>query len=621
MGGSRTGTPRGARPARSAQTHVDLDDPARGAAVRRLLPAGTDNPVVARLTALAAHVAGTSSAHVSLVDTRTTVVGGHGLAADLLDAPPLDRRATVCARVAARGGPLLVRDVADEDDDTRALLGEGPDTPAAVRSYLGVPLLDSLGRAVGVVCVYDEEPRDWADDDVAVLRDVADAVAAELERGAAEAERNEAQAALHAVGRDHTEALVALVASASDSLTASLEPDDAVRSLVRLTVPALADWSVVTLLDAQGAPRDVGWWHRDPALLGVTETFARHRLVGRTESVGSLATLEASTPYVVSSDVLAVARATLRSDEAYEALTTLDPASVVVVPIASRGRVDGTITLARGAGRPPLSEAETAAALDIGRRTSVVLGHGRDLLRHRSASEELQRSLLTPPVTPPGATVEARYAPATDAAHVGGDWYDAFALGERTTMLVVGDVAGHDVVAAAGMGQLRSMVRGLGVTAFASPGPLLDEVDLAVDRLRLDVSATALVCRLRSRPEGGARLTWAAAGHPPALLVEPDGSPLLLPAHGLMLGLGGDGRRRLEQQRDLAPGSTLLLFTDGLVERRGESLDAGLERLCDAVEGLAGRPLAELVDGLLAAMLPSGHTDDVAVLAVRLDDD
>ncbi|WP_299056580.1 GAF domain-containing SpoIIE family protein phosphatase [uncultured Nocardioides sp.] len=600
------------------QTHADLDDPARRAAVRRLLPAGTGNPVLARLTALAAHVARTSSAHVSLVDTHTTVVGGHGLAADLVDAPPLDRAATVCARVAARGGPLVIRDLAEEDPATRRLLagdGSGP----SVRSYLGVPLVDSAGRAVGVVCVHDEEPRDWVDHDVDLVRDLAGAVAAELERGAAEAERNEAQEALHAVGRDHEEALVALVASASDSLTASLEPDDAVRSLVRLTVPALADWSVVTLLDEHGAPRDVGWWHRDPAMLGETEVFARHRLLGRTETAGSLASLDANTPYVVTDDVLTVARATLRSDEAYDALATLAPTSVVVVPLASRGRIDGTITLARGGGRPPLSEVETAAALDIGRRTSVVLGHGRDLLRHRSTSEELQRSMLSEPVTPPGATVEARYAPATDAAHVGGDWYDAFALGERTTMLVVGDVAGHDVAAAAAMGQLRSMVRGLGVTAFASPAALLDEVDLAVDRLRLDVGATALVCRLRSRPEGGARLTWAAAGHPPALLVEPDGSPLLLPASGLMLGLGGEGRRRLEQQRDLRPGSTLLLFTDGLVERRGESLDAGLERLCDAVVPLASRPLPRMVDDLLAAMLPTGHEDDVAVLAVRLD--
>ena len=128
-------------PSTPVQTHADLDDPARRAAVRRLLPAGTDNPVLARLTALAAHVAGTSSAHVSLVDSHTTVVGGHGLAAALVDAPPLDRAATVCARVAARGGPLVIRDVAAEDPPTRRLLGGDGSSPV-VRSYLGVGQLD-----------------------------------------------------------------------------------------------------------------------------------------------------------------------------------------------------------------------------------------------------------------------------------------------------------------------------------------------------------------------------------------------------------------------------------------------------------------------------------------------
>lgn len=608
--------------ARHLPTRVHLDDPARLAAVRRLLPAGSGNPVVARLSALASHLLGTSSAQVSLVGEATSVVGGHGAGLLLADGPALPRDASLCAGVAARGVPLLVGDASGEDPALARLMRA--DAGRGARAYLGVPLYGAGGQSVGAVCVYDERPRDWHSRDVMVVEELAEAVSAELERAAVEVERNEAQRVLTAAGRDHEQALVALAASASDALAASLEPAEAVRSLVRLTVPALADWSVVTVAGPRGGLRDVAWWHHDPDAWAATEEFARHRFDGLDAVPGWLAAIVERGAFTLEADVLAAARRMLGSPRAIAALETLAPTSMVVVPIVGSGRVEGSISLFRGGDRPPLSEAEVAAARDVGRRASVALRNARDYSHHRTTSEELQRSLLTAPAQPVGGEVVVRYAPASDAARVGGDWYDAFALppdegaAEPATMLVVGDVTGHDVAAAAGMGQVRSILRGLAVTGGLGPAALLDRVDTALDRLRLDVGATALVCRLAAPGgDGSCELCWSGAGHLPALLVHPDGAVELLDGGGVMLGLGAEGLRR-EQVRRLRPGATLVLFTDGLVERRGEGLDAGLDRLRAAAGPLAVRPVADLVDRLLAQVLPDGHEDDVALLAVRV---
>lgn len=423
-------------------------------------------------------------------------------------------------------------------------------------------------------------------------------------------------------GETSSAGLLALLSSASDVLSTSLAPEDAVRSFARLVVPALADWSVITLVDADGKPHDVESWHRDPSKRVTTARFAEHRLSGRVDARGSLAALRSGKPFVLSAGALDFTRRTLRSRTALNALAGLEMGSVVVVPMLTGGRVVGLITLARGPARPPMSDGELAAAVDLSRRASITLANARSFERQRSMSELLQLSMLTEPVQPDEFEVVVRYEPAGSAAQVGGDWYDVFRQRDGSHVLVVGDVVGHDLTAAAVMGQLRSLMRGIGVTTGSGPAQLLQDVDRAIEALHLDTSATAAAIRVvlgepgADRAVASARLRYSNAGHPPPVLLR-DGVPILLEEHDLLLGLMPELRRQ-EGEVVLGAGDTLLMYTDGLVERRREDPDSGSARLCDVLVELGDLPLSALVDQLIKRMVPDHHDDDVAVLAVRI---
>jgi serine phosphatase RsbU (regulator of sigma subunit) len=190
-------------------------------------------------------------------------------------------------------------------------------------------------------------------------------------------------------------------------------------------------------------------------------------------------------------------------------------------------------------------------------------------------------------------------------------------------MLVIGDVVGHDMQAAARMGQLRGVLRGIAQRDGTGPADVLREIDAAIERLHLDAMATAAVIRLEQSPEeraaGMTRLRWSNAGHPPPLLLYPDGRTQLLAGERAELMLGVHAQtRRSESTVDVARGATLLLYTDGLVEDRDLPFDEGISRLRAALTDLAGASLDELCDQLLARLRPGALHDDVALLALRL---
>ncbi|MFQ1002603.1 PP2C family protein-serine/threonine phosphatase [Modestobacter sp. SSW1-42] len=230
----------------------------------------------------------------------------------------------------------------------------------------------------------------------------------------------------------------------------------------------------------------------------------------------------------------------------------------------------------------------------------------------------LQRSLLTEPPVVPGVEMAVRYLPAMQHAQVGGDWYDAFPLADGTTMLVIGDVAGHDVAAAATMAQARGVLRGIASTVGSSPAAVLDAMDRALLQLRVETLMTVTAATLRREPDGGSTtLTWSNAGHPPPVLTGADGAVAVLRRPtDLLLGISPKVPRT-DHTVQLSPGDTVLLYTDGLVERRGSTLDEGTAWLVEALAPLAGRPLEELCDALLEGMA-GAVPDDVAVLAVRV---
>ncbi|MGY1683445.1 SpoIIE family protein phosphatase [Geodermatophilus sp. SYSU D01176] len=236
------------------------------------------------------------------------------------------------------------------------------------------------------------------------------------------------------------------------------------------------------------------------------------------------------------------------------------------------------------------------------------------------AAETLQRSMLTDPPESPRLQVAVRYVPAAREAQVGGDWYDVFEQPDGSTVVVIGDVVGHDTAAAADMAQLRGLLRGIAYDSADGPATVLRRLDSAVAGLGLGALATVLVGRLTPDTQtGGTRLRWSSAGHLPPLLAEPGDGVLTLTTPRAELLLGVDpAAPRTESEALLEPGSTLLLYTDGLVERRDQVFDVGVERLADELVAVRERPLEAACDELIGRMLPDGAEDDVALVAVRL---
>jgi serine phosphatase RsbU (regulator of sigma subunit) len=231
----------------------------------------------------------------------------------------------------------------------------------------------------------------------------------------------------------------------------------------------------------------------------------------------------------------------------------------------------------------------------------------------------LQRSMLTQPSVPDYVDVAVRYQPAAELTQVGGDWYDAFSEPDGSTVVVIGDVCGHDIEAAALMGQLRSLVRGSCYDRADSPAQVLHHVDRAIRGLGIDVIATALIARIDPKAdEDGARtLRWSSAGHPPALVLSPDGTTTLLDAPPELL-LGVDPTvERFDHEVRLAPGDTLLLYTDGLVERPERTIVEGLGELAEVLATLGRSPLDEVCASVLAASVDPDARDDVALVVVR----
>lgn len=236
----------------------------------------------------------------------------------------------------------------------------------------------------------------------------------------------------------------------------------------------------------------------------------------------------------------------------------------------------------------------------------------RSIEMERELSETLQRSLLAPAVQPGHLQVAVRYQPAAAGAQIGGDWYDAFELPDGRLTVVVGDVSGHDRHAAAGMSQLRNLLRGISHALPKPPARVLAALNQAMTTLKVDVFATVVLAHISADNA----VVWSNAGHPPPVLMGADGAVHLLdpPAEPL---LGIRRRRRgADHAVQLTPGSSIVLYTDGLIERRAGSLDDGLRELLTtlAAIGQQGLSAEQLCDHLLATF--AAATEDDVVLCV-----
>ncbi|TQN43258.1 serine phosphatase RsbU (regulator of sigma subunit) [Blastococcus colisei] len=423
--------------------------------------------------------------------------------------------------------------------------------------------------------------------------------------------------------RDRLAGQVQLLGRVSVSLMESL---DVTRSLSRLAdavVPALGDWVGIEVRHEHEQVSGVVVRHSDPALAIATRMM--ERLVGRNGAALEPARRASRGESVLLPRIdddglrLHVPDADLRA-----VVGQLGMAGVLAVPIPGRTGVLGSLLLSRSSGEDAFSAADLELAVEIGRRAGIAVDNARLYVGQRNLASELQQSLLTAPPTLPSTDISVRYLAAAQEAQVGGDWYDAFRRRSGDLMVVIGDVAGHDTRAAAAMGQLRGLVRSIGFVTEEEPSQVLTSVDEAIDGLELNTIATAVVAQISPQEGGdgtaGLRLRWSNAGHPPPVLVDPDGRVRLLEPSGgraaLLLGVDPTTRRVTEETL-LPVGSTLLLYTDGLIERRSQILDEGLDLLMNTIRQHAARDPEQLCDAILGSMVPQAGEDDVAIVAVR----
>lgn len=444
--------------------------------------------------------------------------------------------------------------------------------------------------------------------------------------------RRDAQEAL-----DRSAHRLAMLASVSEALTATLDPTEGVSRLATRLVPELADWCLVTLVEDPHASdwrrglRDVGWSHRDPAMEEVLRDYAARRLRAMTDSSYLAQAIREMTPVLMDSSATEAVAAVLEPGPARDRLRQLAPFSAAVVPLRARGRTVGVVSAFRDILRTPFKDDDVALLEDIGARAALALDNARLYESQRDVSEALQRSMLTPPPHREGLQVATRYTPAGEAARIGGDWYDAFLQHDDGStppdiVVVVGDVVGHDVEAAAAMGQVRGLLRGIAVHSGDAPAAILSGLDTVMQSLQLETTATAVVARFEQAPsprEGssGVLLRWSHAGHPPALLVDPHGAVTRLAdadANDLLLGFDPAADRH-EGAVTLESGATLVLYTDGLVERRDRDIEDGITVLEHLLAEMAPTTsdLDQLCDRLLGAMASQEQEDDVALLVVR----
>ncbi|WP_217133827.1 SpoIIE family protein phosphatase [Streptomyces sp. AC558_RSS880] len=412
---------------------------------------------------------------------------------------------------------------------------------------------------------------------------------------------------------------LALLAETTTQLTSTLDVDEALQRLVALVVPRLADWAVVDLI----TERDEVW--RTVVVHAEGDT-----LVQREDLQGPMPPIPEESPMPLSRALRGVS-STLAGPRTYQGTPDSGIAveqgrlfqatgmhSAAIAPIRSTRAVLGALTLGRTETPAAFAPTDLPLIEDIARRAGLALDNARLYQRQRKVAETMQNHLLPQMPGVSGLEMTVRYLPAPDASHVGGDWYDAFPLSDASTALAIGDVVGHDLEAAAGMAQVRNMLRAYAWSQHEPPSRIVERLDEAIQHITDVAMATMIFGRIEAAHDGHWQLSWTNAGHPPPLLISRDGlTSYLTDGHGILLGTQA-GLRRPDATVLLPPGSTLVLYTDGLIEAPGQSLDTGLNRLRRHAAALAHRSLTPFTDQLLHRVRPADNDDDVALLALRV---
>lgn len=585
-----------------------------------------------RFARLVANVVGVPMALVSLVEpSRQVFPGMVGLAEPWAQSRQTPLTHSLCRHVVTTGRPLVLAD-ARQDPLTCA----NPAIPdLGVIAYAGMPLTDGAGHVLGSLCAIDTRPREWTARELELLEDLTAACGAELR--------------LRIVSLHHEQARAA-------EATARAEADDVTRrhraalgrsQLLLRAADALAD--TTGLSDVREQVRELVGSDLKPAYVGLVlvEGTTTKRLRRMVDVMGSTPmertyesyTLDAAWPTARAArenrTITVTDTAQLERDyspEAAETFTALGLRTAVCVPLPGTVLPLGTLVL--GWNHPhEIDIVEQAVLASLAGYTARAVERALFLDNRIDAAREMQEALLTDVPSVPHLDLAALYRAAARTDLVGGDWYDAYMLpsaahgGEDSSApavlaLSVGDITGHDMRAATLMGQVRSMLRQADLDhAGGGPARAVSALEHANSALHLDASGTLVHAHLRpcgSDRKGSWDLTWTNAGHPPPLVVRPDGGVDRLTRHDIMLFPGLNTRPRRENRLFLPPGSVVLFYTDGLVERPEVDMDLAIDATGRMLAAHDGRPLEVLLNEITDRIAGPDAKDDIALLALRV---
>ncbi|WP_443059129.1 SpoIIE family protein phosphatase [Streptomyces sp. NBC_00496] len=396
--------------------------------------------------------------------------------------------------------------------------------------------------------------------------------------------------------------------------------------LARIAVPRFADFVTVDLADAVlhgEEPAATAKGMRRVAVCGIRDDqplYEKGRLIDFLPSTPQARGYGSGRSELVA-DLSTATGWHLQDPERTEQIVDFGIHSLIAAPIQARGVVLGMVNFWRSKEHDPFDQEELSLAEELVARAAVSIDNARRYTREHALAVTLQRSLL-PRALPEQSALDVgyRYLPAQSG--VSGDWFDVIPLPGSRVALVVGDVVGHGLHAAATMGRLRTAVHNFS-TLDLPPDELLSHLDELVGRIDQDEACTdspaavvGATCLYAIYDPATCRCTMASAGHLAPALVQPDGKVIFpdLPP-GPPLGLGGMPFQTAEL--DIAEGSQLVLYTDGLIEDRTRDLDEGMELLRKALTDHTDRAPEESCQAVLDALLPERPTDDVALLIAR----
>jgi len=389
------------------------------------------------------------------------------------------------------------------------------------------------------------------------------------------------------------------------AVAAEVEPRRELAALAASVVPGLADACAIYLWHPASSEHPGGSLTRVACLISPTLNVTEPR-PGATLTLPPLSAIIQAVRRR-----RAIVTKQARPEEHEPWLAALPVTSLVAVPVQVGEAVHAVVVFITANGKQPFQASDISLLREITARATVAVDHALQLERTTEVSLALQRSFLSAPPQMPGMSIAVRYRPAGAGLEIGGDWYDALRLPRGGLGIAIGDVVGHDLPAATTMAQLRSMLQALACQPESTPATVLTRLNQTADHLGIGSCATLIYGELQRGETGETIFSWANAGHPAPLLLG--AQPRFL--HGVAQPLLGLSEKPYSQDSMvLPPGSTLLFYTDGLIEHRRET-DDQLEALTKYVTELGNPSPHELVTRL-DAWAPS--EDDLALLAVRI---